>query len=283
MLADCYVETIAAAGFDTVRLPIRWPAWAAEDAPYLIDRSFFAHVDAAVEQVLVRGLNVILTMHFYDSLMSDPARHEPRFLALWQQITEHFGPVPAARMAFELLNEPTMSAQVWNELLVRGLAQVRSRSSDRDVLIGPVNQNAVDALGELTLPADEHLIAVVHYYEPLTFTHQSAPWLAASAGWAGTAWGAAEDLEAVRRDLQYAAAWAASRGLPLLVSEFGTYEAADLTSRGRWTTAVRTELERLGVPWCYWDFGGDFGAFDPSHGWREPLRTALLRPPEPRA
>jgi endoglucanase len=32
-----------------------------------------------------------------------------------------------------------------------------------------------------------------------------------------------------------------------------------------------------GMSWCYWDFGTDFGAFDPvCNAWREPLRNALL-------
>jgi len=81
----------------------------------------------------------------------------------------------------------------------------------------------------------------------------------------------------LRRDLATAAEWAGARGVPLFVGEFGTYAAADRDSRVRWTTAVRTELERLGVGWCYRDFATDFGAVDPAGGtWHEPLRAALL-------
>ena len=40
---------------------------------------------------------------------------------------------------------------------------------------------------------------------------------------------------------------------------------------------MRLEAERLGLSWCYWDFGTDFGAFDPERdAWREPIRDALL-------
>lgn len=36
-------------------------------------------------------------------------------------------------------------------------------------------------------------------------------------------------------------------------------------------------FELLGLSWCYWDFGTDFGAFDPDRGaWREALRDALI-------
>jgi endoglucanase len=65
--------------------------------------------------------------------------------------------------------------------------------------------------------------------------------------------------------------------VPLFLGEFGTASAAAMADRAAWTAAVRTEAERLGVAWCYWDFATDFGAFDISrHAWREPLREALL-------
>lgn len=44
-----------------------------------------------------------------------------------------------------------------------------------------------------------------------------------------------------------------------------------------WTTLVRSEAERLGMGWAYWDFATDFGAFDIGrHAWRAPLKEALL-------
>jgi endoglucanase len=40
---------------------------------------------------------------------------------------------------------------------------------------------------------------------------------------------------------------------------------------------VRSEAERLGVRWSYWDFATDFGAFDVDrYAWRAPLKEALL-------
>jgi aryl-phospho-beta-D-glucosidase BglC (GH1 family) len=48
--------------------------------------------------------------------------------------------------------------------------------------------------------------------------------------------------------------------------------------------SVRLEAERLGLSWCYWDFGTDFGAFDPRrNAWREPVRDALLGNASPSA
>lgn len=278
-LLDSYVDEIAEAGFDTVRLPVCWSAHAGEQSPFTIAPTFFDRVDAAVEQVLSRGLDLVLDVHHYEQLQRDPAAHADRFLALWQQIAERYRDRDTERIAFELLNEPReqLTADRWNDLLRLGLAEVRATSPDRTVLIGPARLNAVDALGDLRWPDDENLVVTVHYYEPFAFTHQAAPWLDDAHRWLGTPWGTPEDRVVLRRDLATAAQWAGARGVPLFVGEFGTYAAADRDSRVRWTTAVRTELERLGVGWCYWDFATDFGVFDPAGGtWHEPLRAALL-------
>jgi endoglucanase len=111
----------------------------------------------------------------------------------------------------------------------------------------------------------------------LEFTHQGAPWRAGADQWLGTTWGDDADRRAVRDDLAGAASWARDHDRPLFIGEFGSYEKAGLAARQQWTRFVRLEAERLGLGWCYWDFGTDFGAFDPErNAWREPLRDALI-------
>jgi endoglucanase len=137
--------------------------------------------------------------------------------------------------------------------------------------------NDAAALPGLRLPRDDYLIATIHYYAPLEFTHQGAHWTDGAERWLGTQWGDDADRAAVTGDLTLAAAWAREHDLPLLVGEFGAYDKADLGSRARWTAFVRSEAERLGLGWCYWDFGTDFGAYDlDSNRWRTPILSALL-------
>jgi endoglucanase len=166
---------------------------------------------------------------------------------------------------------------MWNALLARVLAAVRTSNPDRLVLVGPASMNDPGALAELVLPQDRRLIAAIHYYAPFEFTHQGAPWVPGAGEWLGTRWGSVEDRAAITHDLSRAVDWARDRAVPLLIGEFGTYERADLDSRRRWTSFVRTEAERLGVSWCYWDFGTDFGAFDLERdAWLGPLSDALV-------
>jgi endoglucanase len=277
-MAQRYFDEVRKVGFDAVRLPVRWSAHAEESAPYTVDPEWFAHVDQAVDGALRRDLTVVVNVHHYHELMAAPHLHQDRLVALWRQIAAHYadrGP----RLYFELLNEPraAMTGQVWNRLVPAALAAVRESSPARVVAAGPVGMNGIDALADLELPADDRVIVTVHYYAPFEFTHQGAPWVEGADRWLDTSWGNDPDRDAVRRDLEAAAGWARERGRPLFIGEFGAYAKADMAARLLWTTFVRDHAERLGLSWCYWDFGTDFGAFDPRRdAWRAPFLQALL-------
>ena len=277
-LQERYFAEVRDAGFDTVRLPVKWSAHAGESSPYTISPALFERVDWAIGQALDRDLNIVVNVHHYDELNEAPREQRPRFLGLWGQIAARYAGWPG-RLYFELLNEPrdAMTAEAWNELIPLALAVIRERDPGRAVIVGPARMNDIGALPELDLPADDRLVVGVHYYSPLEFTHQGAPWRAGADQWLGATWGDDADRRAVRDDLAMAASWARDHGRPLFVGEFGSYEKAGLAARQEWTKFVRLEAERLGLSWCYWDFGTDFGAFDPERdAWREPIRDALL-------
>jgi endoglucanase len=279
-LRERYFDDVRNAGFSTVRLPVRWSAHAGQSPPYVISPAFFGRVDWAVSQALRRDLNVVVNVHHYHELNVAPHGHRDRFLALWTQIAAHYASWP--RLYFELLNEPrdAMTPQAWNELLPAALAAVRRCDPDRIVIVGPARMNDIGALPQLVLPADDRLALTIHYYAPFEFTHQGAPWIAGAHHWLGMSWTDDTGRRAVHDDLASAAAWAHEHGHPLFIGEFGTYAQVDMNSRQEWTRRVRLEAEFLGLSWCYWDFGTDFGAFNPRSGtWREPLTDALLATP----
>ncbi len=272
------LDAAVAAGFATVRLPVRWSDHTAAYPPYAIEPAFLDLVASVVDGLLARGVHVVLNVHHFDELYDDPPGQAERFLAVWDQLAPFFADRPP-ELVLELLNEPRppMTAARWNPLLAEALAVVRQHDRQRTVLVGPAEANTVEGLPDLVLPDDERLAVSVHYYSPLRFTHQGATWLPEAPGWRGTAWGSSGERAAVRHDLQTALGWAQARGRPLHLGEFGCYDAVDLTSRADWTACVRTTADVLGIPWAYWDLATDFGAWDPATGrWREPLRYALL-------
>lgn len=250
---------LAAAGFRTVRVPVRWTGRA--------EPAFPERVDVVIDELLAHGLEVVVDVHHHE----EP---EAADLAdLWRRLAERYRDRSPA-LAFDLLNEPRMPPQEWNELAAAALAAVRAVDTERRVLIGPAAAGTLEALDALRVPADDRLVLTVHYYEPFRFTHQGAAWEPGAAGWLGTTWGSVADRAAVTADLERAAAWAAGR--ELLIGEFGAHGAADRPSRLRWTEWVRSEAERLGLGWCYWALGTEFCVRRPDGTWDAELLAALL-------
>ena len=282
-LEESYFQAIKEAGFDSVRLPVRWSAHASQTAPYTIAPEFFARVDWAVEQALSRGLKLVLNVHHYSEMDERPEEHQARFIALWEQIAAHYKDRPAS-LWFELLNEPhdKLTAGKWNKILLEALAAVRKTNPRRTVVIGPVAWNAIGELKSLELPEDDRNLAVtVHYYGPFTFTHQGAHWLdAKSRPPAGVKWlGTDAERAAIAQEFDTAALWGLKHKRPIYLGEFGAYNRADLESRVRWTKFIAEESARRKIGSAYWEFCSGFGAYDPVRkAWIEPLRDALVPP-----
>lgn len=171
-IEERFFDLAKSAGFTAIRLPVRWNTRAGAQAPYTVDPAFFARVDWAVAQARKRGLNVLLDFHHYEELMSDPAGHRARFLAIWGQVARHYKGQDEG-LLFEVLNEPNGKVEaVWNELQTQALTVIRKSNPRRVVVVGPVGWNSADRLGTLKLPADPNLIVTFHHYTPVEFTHQ---------------------------------------------------------------------------------------------------------------
>ncbi len=276
-----YFDLVKEAGFDFVRLPVRWSTHAEAEWPYTIDPAFFARVDQVINWALERDLTIIVNMHHYEEMAWDPWSHKDRFLGLWRQIAEHYKDSPS-NVIFELFNEPNgeFNAPLWNQYLVEALAVVRETNPVRDVVVGPASWNAYDWLSTLDVPDDEHLIVTFHYYSPFQFTHQGAEWAGDEAQkWLGTTWDAtdAQRVE-ITSHFDSVADWAQRHGnIRILLGEFGAYSRAPQDSRVRWTEFVRGEAERHRFAWSYWEMASGFGAYDPNvKAWREDLLQALI-------
>ena len=286
MIQEEYFDLIKEAGFDFVRLPVRWSTHAGQESPYTIDPAFFTRVDEVVGWALERDLAVIIDFHHYEEMMWDPWSNKDRYLGIWQQVAEHYKDY-SSQVLFELLNEPNdqLNASLWNQYLAEALAVVRETNPGRDVVIGPSSWNAYDWVSTLDLPddkpsgpVDEHLIVTFHYYLPFQFTHQGAEWVTGSDPWLGTPWNATDSEKAeITAHFDSVAEWARRKSIRILLGEFGAYSKADLDSRVRWTEFVRGEAERHGFAWAYWEFAAGFGVYDLEvKAWREELLKSLI-------
>ncbi len=267
-LKEEYFQLIKDAGFNSIRLPVRWSAHALKKTPYTIDQSFLKRVDWAVNCALSRDLPIIVNVHHYNELNADPAGHKQRFLALWKQLAEHYKDYPD-QLLFEPLNEPhgELNEQQWNQLIKEVLAVIRESNPDRTVIFGPANLNAIPQIKSLELPEDDrNIIVTVHHYFPMEFTHQGATWITDgdSKAWLGTTWtGTDEEKKAMTDIFDIGASWAKVHNRPMNLGEFGAYKKADMDSRARWTKFIADTAVQRGMSLHYWEFcAPEFGLYE---------------------
>lgn len=283
-IKDEYFSILANAGFNSVRIPVKWSAHALNTQSYTIDPAFFTRIDDLINKAFQNNLCVIINIHHYDEIMSDPNSQRERFLALWKQISSHYKDY-SFKLFFEILNEPnnSLTPQIWNEFLRDALSVIRETNPYRTVLIGTADWGGLGSLKELIIPVNENnVILTFHYYNPFHFTHQGAEWVEGSDKWLGTTWPQSlTDKTRLDNEISQAVIWAASRNIPLNCGEFGSYFKADLNSRVKWTSFVRETCEKYAISWHYWEFCAGFGIYDRNENkFIQQLLNALI-PPAP--
>lgn len=279
-LESYFFEEISKAGFNSVRLPIKWSSHAQVDSPYTIEKNFFERVDWAIEEAVDNKLAIVINIHHYEEIFEFPVSEKRRFLSLWKQIAERYKAFPK-EVFFEVLNEPqgNLTSNVWNVYLADAIGVIRESNPGRTLIVGTASWGGISSLNQLHLPeADNNIIVTVHYYNPFEFTHQGAEWVDGSNAWLGTKWNNSEaERQAIANDFNLALNWQSANNRPIYVGEFGTYSRADIDSRMLWTTYVSRLSELYEFSWSYWEFCSGFGVYDKNQRvWINKLKEALV-------
>jgi endoglucanase len=290
-------KVVREAGFDHVRVPMRISSHADVKPPYAIEKRFLHRMDWAVDQALSNDLGIIVDMHHYIPMMKAPKVHADRLVGLWREIATHYKGMPRA-VVYEVLNEPTdkLTAEVWNPILARVVAAIREIDPDRLIIVeGAHWASAKDLRDTLQIPpGDPNLIASFHMYAPMYFTHQGFSWMepwyqtrgvtfpgpppapvtpvaAADAYPEGHTFFEGYNSEpaetnpggpaAIIEQMEMAEAFAKRTGMRIYLGEFGAGVNGDVASRGRWVRTARSEAEKRGFGWGYWDFCRNFAAY----------------------
>ncbi len=273
-----YFKMIKEAGFSHIRVNLH--PFKHMDSKYKINSKWLETLDWVVKKGVEAKLMVILDMHEYNSMADDPIAKKEMFMSVWRQLAPRYKDQPND-VVFELLNEPNrkLSVELWNQYLVDAIRIVRETNPNRTLIIGPGNWNGIESLSTLVLPKDDkNIIVTVHFYHPMPFTHQGAPWSKDNKNLSGITWtGTQEEKDLIETKLKVAADWSKANERPIFLGEFGSYDKADMDSRARYTAFVARTGEKFEFSWAYWQFDKDFVLYDINkQEWVMPIKKALI-------
>lgn len=280
------IEYIASLGFDHIRLG--FDQIVLEESPFVYREEIIAILKNFVLWCKKHSLRPVLNMHkavgnYCDileesGLMQTPALQE-RFIAVWLKLEEVFA--NDSDVVFELLNEVvSATANEWNSLAERTLAAIRTKNSERIVVIGGIEWNNPPGLDTLRVYDDENVIYTFHSYAPFEFTHQRGVLQRDPLYYNRAMSYPSDDIERYRdyhrvvhgnnnayakydrMDIEYirdelAPAKRFIERNPdkiLWCGEFGTIRHADITSRENWMHDMISVLKEWDSPYCVWNY-----------------------------
>jgi len=267
---------IRAAGFDTVRIPIRWSDYTGPEPSYRIHPDFMALAKQNLANAKAAGLNVILNVHHFEELMDNPQGHMKRFRAIWRELGATFANEPS-NVWFETLNEPNknLKGKLMQGAQIVAVAAIRESNPNRIIILGGENWSEINSLPTNIAPPDENIVYTFHYYDPFDFTHQQAEWLGEDMPKGKRGWGSKADREELANAVEIAASFRQAVDRPVFLGEFGVNRPVKSSDRVRYGAAVSEAMESVNIPWCLWAYGNTFELYDDDKGWDKKMLSVL--------
>lgn len=247
---EYYFDLYREAGFDAIRIPVRWDMHTSGSLPYKVDESWLNRVEEVVDWGLNRGLFIILNSHHDEWIMDDYTNQtlQDRFDSIWSQVAERFRN-KSDSLIFEIMNEPNgaITRAQADDLHQRVLNIIRISNPTRLVIFQGYEWGSSDGLINAAIPDDDYVIGSFHSYDPYWFGLEGQ----------GT-WGTASDINSLRNKFISVKNWSDTHGIPVILGEFGALRSCDYNSRMR---HYKTYIELAGefgfAPFA-WDDGGNF-------------------------
>ncbi len=264
------LETVKAAGFNAIRIPITW--YQHLDDEYNIDEEWLDHVQEIVDMVEELGMYCIINVH-HDTgengwLRATTENYDEmaeKFVRIWEQICDRFEPYDQT-LLFEGFNEILDEDNNWVETTSEALAVVNDLNQlFVDTVRASGGNNATRCLivntycagvsasfcGEFVLPEDtveDSIIVEVHAYTPWDYCSNTG------------------DLDTMTASVYASIDWMFSilnkyfiqKGYATIIGEFGAMDKSNEEDRADWVNYYVSQAESLGIKCFIWDDGGDF-------------------------
>ncbi|HWE48658.1 MAG TPA: cellulase family glycosylhydrolase [Bryobacteraceae bacterium] len=276
------------AGFTSVRIAVApqylLPKWATPETA----AKNLKNLDAGIDLFLNAGMAVMLDfqadVEYLDYYFSDPSA-PAELVETWRMLAARYANRNPDLLFFEIMNEPDkrFTQADWDAEQKKALAAIRESAPNHTVLLAPVDFSGLDALLQMTPYDDPNVIYVMHYYQPMIFTHQGADWTRSAdiAALRNIPWPPDDEWDAahIDWDMHLASEWAALWHVRVVVNEFGAYKPfSPPEARARWTRDVRLAIEKERLGWAMWDYAAGFDLTVVQNGVRgiDPNMSAAL-------
>ncbi|MFW5878007.1 MAG: cellulase family glycosylhydrolase [bacterium] len=264
---EYYFDLYKNAGFQCVRVPVRWDKHTQTTSPYKIDESWLKRVEEVLEWGLERDLFVVVNAHHDDWIKENYENPEmrARFDSIWAQVSRRLKN-KSEKLIFEVLNEPHGLTKAQNDdMHARVLSIIRETNPTRIVIFQGHNWGGSDELIEAEVPDDEYVIGSFHSYDPYQFGLQGQG-----------SWGTPSDVTTLRNKFQRVKDWSDTHNIPVFLGEFGAINKCEYNSRMKHYKFYVQFAKEFGFIYCAWDDGGDFRIMQrQSRGWND-IKNILL-------
>lgn len=245
---EYYFDMYKEAGFDCVRIPIRWDGYTGKTAPYNVSDTYMDRIEQVVDWGLGRGLFIVINTHHDDWIKTSyTATNKARFDSIWSQIAVRFKD-KSEKLIFEIINEPNgLTKENNDDLHARDLSIIRKTNPTRLVIFQGHNWGGSDELVTAAIPNDNYVIGSFHSYDPYLFGLEGQ----------GT-WGSASDYNQLENKFKKVSDWSVENNIPVFLGEFGSVKSCDFNSRMRHYRAYIELSQKYGFACMAWDDGGNF-------------------------
>jgi len=295
------IDSIAAAGFKTLRLPVSWHNHLSSDGT--INKAWLDRVEEVMNYALDNDMYVILNIHHDNDVKymfpdSEHAESSTAYVTnIWTQLSERFKDYDE-KLIFECLNEPRLVGDTYewwlnmsdpkcidavetlnelNQTIVNTIRKSGGNNADRYIMV-PGYCASIDGAttSYFKMPEDtatNKLILSIHAYTPYNFALQGEGESGSTTEFGiGTA--GSKEIDNLM-DTLYAKY--VSKNVPVVIGEFGARRKTDnVQDRIDYATYYIAAARARGITCCWWDnnaftSGEAFGLLDrASCTWKYP-------------
>lgn len=287
------INSVKAAGFKTIRIPVSWSEYA--NASDTISSTWMARVKQVVDYAKNAGLYVIINIHWDGGWMqptyADQNYVNNRITVFWTQIANHFKNYDDY-LLFAGTNEvmvdgdygtPTVEYYTvqnsFNQTFVNAVRATGGNNAVRHLVVQGFNTNIDHTISFATIPSDSasnRLMMEVHYYDPFNFTLNASSniwqWGANATNssavetWANESY---VDAQFQRMKNKFV-----NNGVAVIIGEYGVISRTNIPNaeayRTYWNQYITRAAYTRGLVPIYWDNGytanNGMGLFDRFNG-----------------